>query len=77
MLNEFNMLLQRRRGGSGGGGAYVEAIVKVGPGDVLEVVVGAGGLAGMHGSGKALMTLEKGVGARRERVRIDALDATL
>ena len=39
-----------RKGGFGGGGAFVESIISVEPFDVLEVVVGAGGSCGQHGT---------------------------
>ena len=39
-----------RQGGNGGGGAFVETIINVEPFDVLEVVVGTGGLPGQSGS---------------------------
>lgn len=39
-----------RQGGDGGGGAFVECIINVDPFDVLEIVVGTGGLAGQSGS---------------------------
>ena len=38
------------QGGNGGGGAFVEAIISVDPYDVLELVVGAGGGCGVHGT---------------------------
>lgn len=39
-----------RNGGAGGGGAFVEVIMHVNPHDVLEVVVGAPGQAGVYGT---------------------------
>lgn len=39
-----------RKGGFGGGGAFVESIISVEPFDVLEVVVGAAGSKGQHGT---------------------------
>jgi hypothetical protein len=49
-----------RGGGSGGGGAFVEVLMHVSPHDVLEVVVGAAGQAGVHGTEiEALETTEK------------------
>ncbi|CAM9525720.1 unnamed protein product [Ectocarpus fasciculatus] len=49
-----------RNGGSGGGGAFVEVLMHVNPHDVLEVVVGAAGQAGAHGTEiEALETTQK------------------
>jgi hypothetical protein len=39
-----------RNGGAGGGGAFVEVIMHVNPHDVLEVVVGSPGQAGVYGT---------------------------
>lgn len=39
-----------RKGGSGGGGAFVEVLLNVEPHEVLEVVVGASGSAGVAGT---------------------------
>jgi hypothetical protein len=41
---------KERRGGSGGGGAFVEIFINVNPFDVLEIVVGRGGQAGVYGT---------------------------
>ena len=41
---------KERRGGSGGGGAFVEVFINVNPFDILEVVVGRGGQAGVYGT---------------------------
>lgn len=38
-----------RRSGSGGGGAFIEVILSVSPHDVLELIVGEGGKAGVFG----------------------------
>ena len=38
-----------RRSGSGGGGAFIEVILKVNAHDVLELIVGEGGKAGIYG----------------------------
>ena len=37
-------------GGTGGGGGYIEGILKVTPGETLDIVVGAGGDGGVHGT---------------------------
>lgn len=53
-----------RGGGSGGGGAFVEVLMHVNPHDVLEIVVGAPGQAGVHGTEiEALETTQKLEGA--------------
>eukprot|EP01041_Mallomonas_annulata_P002379 gene2379-4623_t len=51
-----------RKGGAGGGGAYVEALVYVNPHDVLEVVVGGGGSAGVLGQAMKPMIQEASTG---------------
>jgi hypothetical protein len=42
--------LKHQIAGSGGGGAFVEALVKVREGEVLEITVGSGGSAGCLGT---------------------------
>eukprot|EP01036_Dinobryon_divergens_P026472 gene26472-35131_t len=48
-----------RQGGNGGGGAFVEAIVKVDPFNVLEIVVGSGGGGGVSGTSISVLDKEE------------------
>ena len=41
--------LKGQQAGGGGGGAFVEALLNVIPGEILEIVVGAGGAKGQYG----------------------------
>ena len=41
-------------GGGGGGGGFAEGILQVGPGQIIPVIVGAGGAGGSNSSGSAL-----------------------
>ncbi len=68
-----------RGGGGGGGGAFVEVIMNVSPHDVLEIVVGSGGQAGVHGTEiEALETTEKIDGAAVDPAArsFDVIDAS-
>jgi hypothetical protein len=48
-----------RRGGAGGGGAFVECILNVEPFEILEIVVGSGGGAGVQGTEVELADIEQ------------------
>ena len=72
-------LFYDRGGGAGGGGAFVEAIINVEPLDVLEIVVGAGGGAGVRGHAVDPVFEERagaGGNATREVVVVDAAHGT-